>query len=154
MLVLTPGLVHVGFVVHGSAPKGLQWGVGLSLGSWAYDGRRQLRWHRQKNAAAPAHAAYGALWQPGDVVTALYDGTTGEIAFRLNGTPLGVAYTIVPATRARGLCPAVSLAPHQACALNFGNVPFEVPLPEGYIPAAQAFSAGPDYDPADRKSVV
>jgi hypothetical protein len=80
-------------------------GVGDDAGSFGYDGSRGVKFHKGKDER------YGpAFWQAGDVVGCLYNSSTGQISYSLNGSDLGMAFATTSMT-----CP---LVPALSCNLD------------------------------------
>ncbi|KAL4425495.1 hypothetical protein ABPG75_009511 [Micractinium tetrahymenae] len=105
-------------------------GVGDNHDSYAYDGRRLMRWHSSNNA-------YGEHWAAGDVVGCCLDLDAGTMRFYRNGRDLGEAFANVR----RGMpgmayFAGVSLSYAERCEVNFGGRPFLHPV-EGYEPLQQ-----------------
>lgn len=99
-------------------------GVGDSVDSYAYDGKRMKRWSH-------APHAYGQSWTPGDVIGACLDADKGEIIFFRNGVSLGVAYNTVRVnTIGMAYFPGFSLSFGERSRINFGSQPFLYPVPD------------------------
>lgn len=110
-------------------------GVGDSVDSFSYDGRRVKKWN------VSCHN-YGQRWAPGDVITCCIDLEAGTVSFYRNGVDMGVAFNKVRCgENAPGIAyfPAVSISYGEKCSLNFGSRPFQYPL-EGYAPLQQQLS--------------
>ncbi|OQR86971.1 hypothetical protein ACHHYP_09691 [Achlya hypogyna] len=112
-------------------------GVGDHAASWAFDGRRQLKW------TAGEAAAYGAAWAAGDVVGCLLDADARTVAFSRNGEALGVAFDAIPPPTAAseattgGYYPAFSLEAGESLRVNIGDRSLRH-LPPGYAPVLDA----------------
>ena len=80
---------------------------------------------------------YGESFGLDDTIGCWLDCEVGDIGFCKNGRNLGVAFSIPPALRGHPLFPTVCLK-NAEVAINFGNVPFAFPPPEGFIPLVEA----------------
>ncbi|KAL4578054.1 hypothetical protein LXL04_014169 [Taraxacum kok-saghyz] len=122
----TCGLQQLGWATV-SCPFTEHTGVGDAEDSYAYDGKRVIKWNQN---AEP----YGQSWVVGDVIGCCIDLESDEISYYRNGVSLGVAFTgirkMVPGL---GYYPAVSLSQGERCDLNFGAHPFRHPV-EGFQP--------------------
>ena len=61
------------------------------------DGVNRARWH------ADRQEPWGVKWEPGDVIGFLADVDAGELAFSLNGAPLGAAFELNAAPPSRAV---------------------------------------------------
>jgi ATP-dependent RNA helicase DDX1 len=86
---------------------------------------------------AKAFTPYGRPFGAGDVVGAALDADVGEVAFSLNGAPLGAAFALPAHLRGSALFPALCLKNAEA-ALNFGGAPFAHAPPAGFSALAAA----------------
>ena len=69
-------------------------GIGDSRDSFAYDGKRMLKWNERRET-------YGEVWSAGDVIAAYIDLDKKEISFSRNGNSLGVAFRNIPVGEVR-----------------------------------------------------
>lgn len=92
-------------------------GVGDDDSSYAYDGYRNVIWHKEKKK-------YGELWNVGDVVGCGIDFNEKKIEFFLNGKSLGVAFTDIPVGENIAYFPGVSSSADEKITFNFGKTPF------------------------------
>lgn len=105
-------------------------GVGDNHDSYAYDGRRCMRWHASNNA-------YGERWAPGDVIGCCLDLDAGSMRFYRNGKDLGEAFVNVRRSMpGAAYFAGVSMSHAERCEVNFGGRPFVHPA-EGYLPMQQ-----------------
>ncbi|XP_076898856.1 E3 ubiquitin-protein ligase RKP-like [Bidens hawaiensis] len=122
----TAGLQQLGWVTV-TCPFTEHTGVGGADDSYAYDGKRVLKWNLN---AEP----YGQTWVVGDVIGCCIDLDADEISYSRNGVSLGVAFNgirkMVPGL---GYYPAISLSQGERCHLNFGALPFRYPI-QGFQP--------------------
>nr|XP_043631994.1 E3 ubiquitin-protein ligase RKP [Erigeron canadensis] len=119
----TAGLQQLGWATI-SCPFTEHTGVGDADDSFAFDGKRVIKWNIN---AEP----YGQLWVVGDVIGCCIDLEADEISYHRNGISLGVAFhgirKMVPGL---GYYPAISLSQGERCDLNFGARPFRYPVQE------------------------
>ncbi len=124
-------VAQIGWATPGFKPdefKGA--GVGDDPFSFAYDGGRVRKWHNGR------WSAYGdsQKWASEDIIGCAVDLDAKEIEFYLNGEPLGVAFEGFDCVG--GVTPAASFRVDQELDFNFGQRPFEYPVP-GYQPLEQ-----------------
>lgn len=119
----TAGIQQLGWAVL-TCPFTNEEGVGDSPDSYAYDGKRQAKWHEGSDH-------YGEAWAAGDIIGSCIDLESGTIAYYRNGVSMGVAFTRV--RKGLGYFPAISLSYGEKCSFNFGRRPFEYPV-EGFAP--------------------
>ncbi|KAI3775874.1 hypothetical protein L1987_45630 [Smallanthus sonchifolius] len=99
-------------------------GVGDADDSYAYDGKRVIKWNLNSEP-------YGQSWVIGDVIGCCIDLETDEISYYRNGAPLGVAFNGIKKTvPGLGYYPAISLSQGERCDINFGGRPFRYPIQE------------------------
>lgn len=119
----TAGLQQIGWATI-SCPFTEHTGVGDADDSYAFDGKRVIKWNLN---AEP----YGQSWVVGDVIGCCIDFENDEISYYRNGVSLGVAFNgirkMVPGL---GYYPAISLSQGERCDLNFGARPFRYPILE------------------------
>lgn len=119
----TAGLQQLGWATV-SCPFTEHTGVGDADDSYAFDGKRVIKWNLN---AEP----YGQSWVIGDVIGCCIDLEADEISYFRNGVSLGVAFNgirkMVPGL---GYYPAISLSQGERCDLNFGARPFRYPIQE------------------------
>ncbi|KAK1421533.1 hypothetical protein QVD17_23948 [Tagetes erecta] len=119
----TAGLQQLGWATV-SCPFTQHTGVGDADDSYAFDGKRVIKWNLN---AEP----YGQSWVVGDVIGCCIDLETDEISYYRNGVSLGVAFSgirkMVPGL---GYYPAISLSQGERCDLNFGARPFRYHIQE------------------------
>ena len=110
-------------------------GCGDDAHSWAWDGKREKRWHN-------GSSTWGQRWKAGDVVGCAADfggggGTpgkpakAGKLSYSLNGkwaSPMGVAFEAVDAAALR---PCLSFNHSFRCRVNTGERPFRHAPPAG-----------------------
>lgn len=122
----TAGLQQLGWATI-SCPFTEHTGVGDADDSYAFDGKRVIKWNLN---AEP----YGQSWVIGDVIGCCIDFENDEISYYRNGISLGVAFNgirkMVPGL---GYYPAISLSQGERCDLNFGGRPFRYPV-QGFQP--------------------
>ncbi|XP_024970300.1 E3 ubiquitin-protein ligase RKP isoform X3 [Cynara cardunculus var. scolymus] len=122
----TAGLQQLGWATI-SCPFTEHTGVGDADDSYAFDGKRVIKWNLN---AEP----YGQSWVIGDVIGCCIDFESDEISYYRNGVSLGVAFNgirkMVPGL---GYYPAISLSQGERCDLNFGGRPFRYPV-QGFQP--------------------
>ncbi|KAL4860036.1 E3 ubiquitin-protein ligase RNF123 [Chlorella vulgaris] len=105
-------------------------GVGDNQDSYAYDGRRKMRWH-------VSNAAYGEHWTAGDVIGCCIDLDAGSMRFLRNGKDLGEAFSNVRhGMPGMAYFAGVSMSYAERCEINFGARPF-LHAVEGYQPLQQ-----------------
>ena len=104
--LVTGGLAQIGWAdmtcqdFHPNSEQGE--GVGDDKGSYGYDGSRGLKFHNSAEEVYPQ-----SPWKAGDVVGCQCNLKTGEISYSLNGSDLGVAFT-VPVKPGSMLFPGIS----------------------------------------------
>lgn len=106
-------------------------GCGDDEHSWAYDGMRRLKWHKNNKEQ------YGRKWKAGDVICVAVYLEKGEISFGLNGDwegDMGRAFSEV--TFDGGVYPCLSLMRGERVQINLGTKtnPFVYPPPDGFLP--------------------
>lgn len=99
-------------------------GVGDDLTSYAFDGYRNVLWHKEKQK-------YGNLWNIGDVLGCALDLDNKRIEYFLNGKSLGFAFNDIPAGENIAYFPGISLSADEKVSFNFGKTPFFYDYP-GY----------------------
>jgi hypothetical protein len=132
--------MQFGFCTEGfeSRQKDLNEGVGDDLCSWAVDGSRMRKWHKNSDA-------YASKWAAGDVIGFALDmrsADAAEISVSINGSfeaPNGPAFTNI---RAPYLSPAISSSCCQ-CRVNFGDRPFAHKPPDCEYTSVHAFNMQP-----------
>lgn len=117
--LVTGGLAQLGWAemttnkFHPNTEQGE--GVGDDAGSYAFDGSRRFKFHNGKEDV------YGQSWKAGDVVGCFYNVKNGEISYSLNGTNLGVAFTVQTKERDTDiLFPALSCNGGEILELHIG----------------------------------
>ncbi|KAG1666496.1 RING finger and SPRY domain-containing protein 1 [Nymphon striatum] len=95
------------------------YGIGDDEFSVAYDGCRQLIWHK-----AISYPHNHSCWKPGDVLGSLLDLTNYQIIFYLNGNPLKAYNDVFNYAKSRFFV-AASFMSFQQCEFNFGHTPFK-----------------------------
>ncbi|KAL8193907.1 hypothetical protein R6Q57_026149 [Mikania cordata] len=119
----TAGLQQLGWATV-SCPFTELTGVGDAEDSYAFDGKRVIKWNLNSEP-------YGQTWVVGDVIGCCIDLEADEISYYRNGVSLGVAFKgirkMVPGL---GYYPAISLSQGERCLLNFGACPFRYPIQE------------------------
>ncbi|XP_071735461.1 E3 ubiquitin-protein ligase RKP [Rutidosis leptorrhynchoides] len=117
----TAGLQQLGWATV-SCPFTEHTGVGDAEDSYAFDGKRVIKWNLNAEA-------YGQSWVVGDVIGCCIDFDNDEISYYRNGASLGVAFDgirkMVPGL---GYYPAISLSQGERSDLNFGPRPFRYPI--------------------------
>ncbi|CAH1436824.1 unnamed protein product [Lactuca virosa] len=122
----TSGLQQLGWATV-SCPFTEHTGVGDAEDSYAFDGKRVIKWNLN---AEP----YGQSWVVGDVIGCCIDLENDDISYYRNGVSLGVAFTgIRKRVPGLGYYPAISLSQGERCDLNFGARPFRHSV-EGFQP--------------------
>lgn len=113
-------------------------GVGDHARSWAYDGRRRLKWSGGKEEE------YGDVWRKNDVIGCLLDADNGVISFSRNGESLGDAFSagVVLAGAASAFVPAISLEQAEILLINIGAQPL-LYLPVGYRAVSESIDRFP-----------
>lgn len=127
--IITDGYMQLGWadeMFKAIASEGK--GCGDDAHSWAFDGMRCLKWHKNNKVQ------YGQRWKTGDVVGFAVDLSKGEISFYLNGRDLGPAFTGIVIDGA--IYPCLSLLRGQRIQINLGTTddPFAFTPPAGYLP--------------------
>eukprot|EP01117_Protostelium_nocturnum_P008236 TRINITY_DN2939_c0_g2_i1.p1 TRINITY_DN2939_c0_g2~~TRINITY_DN2939_c0_g2_i1.p1 ORF type:complete len:1088 (-),score=416.38 TRINITY_DN2939_c0_g2_i1:26-3289(-) len=119
----TAGIQQIGWATI-DCPFTNEEGVGDSVDSFAYDGKRIKKWNAKSSN-------YGEAWMAGDIIASCIDLDAGSISFYRNGKSLGVAFPQVKhGENAEGMAyfPAFSLSQGERCSLNFGSAPFQFPV--------------------------
>ena len=108
-------------------------GCGDDAHSWAYDGKRCLKWHENKKEK------YGDTWRPGDIVGMAIDIDQRQMMFSLNGEDFGKAFENLSFSGA--VYPCMSLARGERVQLFLGNEsdPFNHQPPAGFQPLTISF---------------
>ncbi|KAF5749930.1 E3 ubiquitin-protein ligase RKP [Tripterygium wilfordii] len=126
VILETSGVQQLGWATL-SCPFTDRKGVGDADDSYAYDGKRVMKWNKQAEQ-------YGQSWVVGDVIGCCIDLDHDEISFYRNGASLGLAFDgIRKMGPGFGYYPAISISQGERCELNFGARPFRFPI-EGYFP--------------------
>ncbi|KAI3794549.1 hypothetical protein L1987_37181 [Smallanthus sonchifolius] len=116
----TAGIQQLGWAVSCTFKENK--GVGDHDDSYAFDGRRVIKWNLNTEP-------YGQTWFVGDVIGCCIDLEVDEISYYRNGVSLGLAFSgirkMVPGL---GYYPAISLSQGERCHLNFGARPFRYPI--------------------------
>jgi len=113
-------------------------GVGDDEFGWAVDLYRGCVWHQMDDNNPDRHYAPDVKWKAGDILQCYLDLDKKEMSFGLNGTNLGVAFTVQDITNiGDGLYPAVSMTPGNYSFFNFGKDKF-AHQPQGYKPFCEA----------------
>ena len=115
--LLSDGLMQIGWCQFTSSFN-FENGVGDSESSYAYDGHRCLKWHKESEK-------YGQEWSVGDVIGTLINLQTREIMFWRNSDFMGVAFNNIEVGQNRAYFPAISLQNGQRVQFNFGQRPFK-----------------------------
>jgi hypothetical protein len=119
-------------------------GVGDDGLSWAVDGDRVMKWHKENNCP------FGGRWREGDVVGLACDlradWSGGRMLVSLNGDfapPYGAAFDLPAAGLEGGLCPALTASSGLFCCNLGGLRPFRhaPPSPEYRAMAAAGDAA-------------
>lgn len=134
--LVTDGVVQLGWAdaTEFAANSATGDGVGDHARSWAYDGRRQLKWTDGKEDE------YGEAWHKNDVIGCLLDADSGVVAFSLNGESLGVAFdngVKLSNGTSNAFFPAISVEQAEILLVNIGAQPLMY-LPDGYRPVSEA----------------
>ncbi|KAF5769462.1 putative transcription factor C2H2 family [Helianthus annuus] len=117
----TAGLQQLGWATI-SSPFTEHTGVGDADDSYAFDGKRVIKWNLNPQP-------YGQTWVVGDVIGCCIDLEADEISYYRNGVSLGVAFNgIKKMVPGLGYYPAISLSQGERCHLNFGARPFRYPI--------------------------
>lgn len=103
-----------------------QEGVGDDLTSFAFDGYRLCKWHRDKDT-------YGQYWDSGDFIGVCINLNDKKIEYFRNGVSLGIAYTNIPVGENIAYFPSISMSLQEEIVFNFGKLPFQFEYP-GYEP--------------------
>ncbi len=133
-------------------------GVGDDLRSWAFDGSNNpsLAWNGEEDEDKAKE--YGRPWVASDVVGCLIDTDKREIAFHINGDPLGVAFRDIPHSESgNGYLAAVSLEDGEMVAVNIGISEASSLLfgpPEGYKPLGVAPQAAANIQDSSKSEEV
>lgn len=108
-------------------------GCGDDAHSWAYDGKRCLKWHENKKEK------YGEAWSAGDIIGIAIDIDQRQITFSLNGKDLGEAFKNISISGA--VYPCMSLARGERVQIFLGNEsdPFHHQPPAGFLPLTITF---------------
>ncbi|XP_031565217.1 uncharacterized protein LOC116300481 [Actinia tenebrosa] len=108
-------------------------GCGDDAHSWAYDGKRCLKWHENKKEK------YGEAWSAGDVIGIAIDIDQRQIMFSLNGKDYGKAFENISISG--GIYPCMSLARGERVQIFLGNEsdPFNHQPPASFLPLTIAF---------------
>lgn len=105
--LVTGGLAQIGWAdmtcqdFHPNSEEGE--GVGDDKGSFGYDGSRGLKFHNGTEEVFP-----NSTWKAGDVVGCHYNLKTGDVSYSVNGTDLGVAFTVPAKQPGKLLFPGIS----------------------------------------------
>jgi len=124
--IIKNGLIQMGWATKHFNPTDPRDGVGDDNDSFAYDGRRKLKWGQ-----GAIHEEYGKEWKSGDVIGAMIDLDDKKIEFTLNGINLGVAFKNINTNG--GMYPAFSMSYGSEVEVNFGSDLIKFPATD-YIP--------------------
>lgn len=109
-----------------SRPDQLKWGGAANFNTLGYYGNSG--WKYNQNAGS----AYGTSYTNGVVISVLLDMDTGTLAFRKNGTDLGVAFSGLTGEYGASITGGSSAAPLPQLQANFGQSGFLYAVPTGY----------------------
>ena len=97
--ILTSGSMQFGFVSSCYSTADRRRTIGDCRSSWAYDGKRQMRYHRNKwelfgmsESRQRSDSPSGRKWKPKDVLGVAIDMDNQTINYYLNGVDLGTAF--------------------------------------------------------------
>ena len=113
------GVAQVGWQRAGERTFSPDDGVGDNQHGWAFDGKRQKKWHR----GGSSYGGNSAPWAAGDVVGCLLNLDENEVIFTVNGSAMGVAFTAADGLRDT----PVGIVPVRACPV--GRRPWLPPRP-------------------------
>lgn len=130
----TAGFMQIGWCDEAFGANAIEGkGCGDDANSWAYDGKRCLKWH------AGRQEKYGEFWSAGDVIRLAVDIEKREMSFALNGGAMEKAFENINFTGS--VYPCLSLARGERIQLFLGNEdnPLNFRPPGGFMPLKVSF---------------